>query len=176
MMGNNEVITKIPGFTIRPAGVGEVPLILRFIIELAEYEGVAEEVEATEELLRENLFGEKSSAEVIFGCFEKEPIGFALYFRNFSTFQGRPGLYLEDLYVRPEMRGKGFGTAMLAYLACLARQQSLGRFEWGVFTWNSAAREYYRSIGAKPQERYLLNRLEGASLLSLAERFDPGKG
>jgi GNAT superfamily N-acetyltransferase len=173
-MEKGEIKTKIAGFTIRSAGADEVPLVLRFIIELAEYEGVAQEVEATEEILRENLFGEKASAEVIFGCFENEPIGFALYFRNFSTFQGKPGLYLEDLYVRPEMRGRGFGTALLAYLACLVRRQSLGRFEWGVFTWNTPARDFYRSIGAKPQERYLLNRLEGDSLRSLAEKFESG--
>ncbi len=163
--------TGIPGFTIRPAKPEEVSLVLRFIVELAEYEGVAHEVEATEELLRDNLFGRKPSAEVLFGCFQGVPVGFALFFNNFSTFQGKPGIYLEDLYVRPEMRGRGFGTAMLAYLAHLALERGGGRFEWGVFTWNTPAREFYCSIGAKPQERYLLNRLEGKGLQDLAARF-----
>lgn len=171
-MSKAKVKTGIPNFTIRPAGPDEVPLILRFIIELAEYEGVAHEVEATEELLRENLFGPRSSAEVVFGCFDGSPVGFALFFQNFSTFQGKPGIYLEDLYVRPEMRGKGIGTAMLAYLAHLTLERRGGRFEWGVFTWNIPAREYYASIGAKPQERYLLNRMEGSALQDLAEGFE----
>ena len=170
-MQEEEQKTGIPGFTIRPARPDEVPLVLRFIVELAEYEGVAHEVNATEELLRENLFGPKPSAEVLFGCFQGVPVGFALFFNNFSTFQGKPGIYLEDLYVRPEMRGRGFGTAMLAYLAGLTLERSGGRFEWGVFTWNTPAREYYLSIGARPQERYLLNRLEGPALQSLAARF-----
>lgn len=160
----------IPNFTIRLAGADEVPLILLLIIGLAEYEGVAHEVEATEELLRENLFGQRPSAEVVFGCFEGSPVGFALFFQNFSTFQGKPGIYLEDLYIRPEMRRKGFGTAMLAYLARLALERGGGRFEWGVFTWNTPAREYYASIGANPQDRYLLNRLEGPALERLAAR------
>lgn len=171
-MSKEEAKTGIPDFTIRTAGLDEVPLILRFIVELAEYEGVANEVEATEELLRENIFGQRSSAEVVFGCFHGSPVGFALFFPNFSTFQGKPGIYLEDLYVRPEMRGKGFGTAMLAYLARLTLERSGGRFEWGVFSWNTPAREYYLSIGARPQERYLLNRLEGPALQSLAARFE----
>jgi len=171
-MSKDQVKTGIPNFVIRPAGPDEVPLILRFIIELAEYEGVAHEVEATEELLRENLFGQRPSAEVAFGCFNGSPVGFALFFHNFSTFQGKPGIYLEDLYVRPEMRGKGFGTAMLAYLARLTLERSGGRFEWGVFTWNTPAREYYEFIGAKPQERYLLNRMEGPALRRLAARFE----
>lgn len=169
-MSKNEARTRIPKFTIRSAEAGEVPLILQFILELAEYEGLAHEVEATEELLRENLFGPKSSAEVIFGCYEGEPVGFALFFHNFSTFQGKPGLYLEDLYVRPEVRGKGCGTAMLAYLANLVLERKGGRFEWGVLTWNTPAREYYASIGAKPQERFLLNRMEGPALEELARK------
>lgn len=170
-MPAREVATKYKGFTIRAAEESEIPLILRFIVELADYEGVAHEVEATEDLLRENLFGERPSAEVIFGCLDGEPVGFALFFSNFSTFQGKPGIYIEDLYVRPEVRGRGYGTAMLAYLAGLTLERKGGRFEWGVFTWNTPAREYYASIGAKPQERYLLNRVEGQALEDLAGRF-----
>lgn len=170
-MRMNEIKTKIPGFTIRPAEPEETPLVLRFIIELAEYEGLGHEVEATEELLRENLFGERPTAEVVFGCLEGNPVGFALFFHNFSTFQGKPGLYLEDLYVRPEMRGKGFGTAMLAFLADLTLKRGGGRFEWGVLTWNTPARKYYVAIGADPQERFLLNRVTGPALLNLAERL-----
>ena len=106
-MPAKEVVTKCKGFTIRAAEESEVPLILRFIVELADYEGVAHEVEATEGLLRENLFGERPSAEVFFGCLDGEPVGFALFFHNFSTFQAKPGIYIEDLYVRPEVRGRG---------------------------------------------------------------------
>jgi GNAT superfamily N-acetyltransferase len=162
---------NLQNFSIRQATVEDVPLILQFILELAEYEGLAHEVDATEDLLRENLFGSKPSAEVVFGCHEGTPVGFALFFQNFSTFQAKPGIYLEDLYVRPGLRGKGYGTAMLAFLAKLAVKRNGGRFEWGVLTWNTPAREYYVSIGAKPQERFLLNRMEGAALETLAARF-----
>lgn len=162
---------SLPGFSIRKATVEDVPLVLRFILELAEYEGLAHEVEATEDLLRETLFGNRSSAEVVFACHEGIPVGFALYFQNFSTFQGRPGIYLEDLYVKPAWRGKGYGTALLAFLAKLTVNRNGGRLEWGVLTWNTPAREYYVSIGAKPQERFLLNRVEGQELKRLAERL-----
>ncbi len=170
-MSKTEFKTNIQDFTIRAAKVEEVPLVLKFIVELAEYEGLAGEVEATEELLRENLFGRRPSAEVVFGCLEGVPVGFALFFQNFSTFQGKPGIYLEDLYVKKEVRGKGFGTVMLAYLADLTLRRNGGRLEWGVLTWNTPAREYYAAIGALPQERFLLNRMEGDALKNLAARL-----
>lgn len=170
-MTKKEIATKIPGFTIRLAKADEVPLILRFIVELAEHEGLTQEVTATEELLRENLFGERPAAEVLFGCFEGEPVGFAVFFYNFSTLQGKPGLYLEDLYVRPKMRGRGFGTTLLAYLARLTLEHDGGRFDWGVLTWNTSARQFYLSIGARPQERFLLNRVDGEALRELASKF-----
>jgi GNAT superfamily N-acetyltransferase len=139
-------------------------------MELAGYEELAHEVEATVELLREHLFGKTPRAEVVFACYEGEPVGFALFFHNFSTFQGRPGLYLEDLYVRPEMRGKGIGTALLAFLARLTMERSGGRLEWGVLTWNTPAREYYASIGAEPQDRFILNRVTGKTLEEMARK------
>lgn len=162
---------SLPGFSIRPATGEDVPLILQFILELAEYEGLAHEVEATEDLLRKTLFGNPPSAEVIFACHEGIPVGFALFFQNFSTFKGRPGIYLEDLYVKPAWRGKGYGTALLAFLAKMTVERNGGRLEWGVLTWNTPAREYYLSIGARPQERFLLNRMEGEEIKALADRF-----
>jgi Acetyltransferases len=170
-MSSHGGTTSIPDFTIRSIEPEDVPLIHRLILELAEYEGLAHEVEATEDLLRENLFGANAKVEVVLGCYQGVPVGFALFFRNFSTFQGKPGIYLEDLYIRPEMRGKGMGTALMAYLARLTLERDGGRFEWGVLAWNTPARDYYVSIGAKPQDRFLLNRLEGAALQVLADKF-----
>ncbi len=116
-------------FKIRFATTNDIPLILAFIKELAEYEKLAHEVVATEELLRENLFGEKAYAEVILGYLDDKPVAFALFFHNFSTFLGKPGIYLEDLYVNPETRGQGIGNAMLSYLASLAEKRNCGRLE-----------------------------------------------
>ncbi|WP_352426019.1 GNAT family N-acetyltransferase [Aminomonas paucivorans] len=155
-------------FSIRPASREEVPLILGFIRELAEYETLGDEVEATEALLEEHLFGPRPCAEVLFACWDGQPVGFALYFWNFSTFTGRPGLYLEDLYVRPPYRGRGIGKALLAHLAALTAGRKGGRFEWGVLVWNTPAREFYASMGACPQDRFLLQRMEGEALLRLA--------
>ena len=125
-----KIQTQIPGFVIREASVADVPLILAFIRDLAEYEKLIHEVVATEETLRETLFGNRKIAEVVFGELDQEPVSFALFFHNFSTFLGRPGIYLEDLFVKPEMRGKGIGKMMLAYLAKLAKDRNCGRLEW----------------------------------------------
>lgn len=166
-----EIKTRIPGLIIREATQSDVPLILEFIRELAHYEKLAHEVAATEDVLRESLFGNQKVAEVILGYYQNEPVSFALFFHNFSTFIGRPGIYLEDLYVKTEMRGRGFGRTMLAYLAHLARERKCGRFEWWVLDWNKPAIKLYRSIGAIPMSDWTVQRLEGDALEKLANEF-----
>lgn len=151
-------------FSIRPATEDEVPLILTFIKELAEFEKLSHEAVATEQGLRETLFGETRYAEVILGFDHEEPVGFALYFHNYSTFLGRPGLYLEDLYIRPEARGKGFGRAMLQHLAGIAKQRNCGRMEWWVLDWNEAAIQFYKKLGAVPMKDWTVFRLTGRAL------------
>ncbi len=163
--------TKIDGFTIRHAVESDVPLILSFIKELADYEKLSHEVLATEEDFRQNLFGEKKFAEVVIGEYNSEPVGYALYFYNFSTFLGKPGLYLEDLYVRQEARGKGFGKALLAYLARLAVDQKCGRFEWAVLDWNEPSINFYESLGASLMKEWIITRIDGDNLLKLASQF-----
>ncbi len=153
---------------IRPASEEDVPLILSFIKELAEYERLSHEVSATEELLRFHLFGERREAEVVIGQHADEPAGFALFFHNFSTFLGRPGIYLEDLYVKPAFRGNGIGRAMLVYLAGLARERDCGRLEWSVLDWNEPAIGLYRSIGAVPMDDWTVYRVAGEALQKLA--------
>ena len=163
--------TSIPDFRIRPAVAEDVPLILGFIRELAEYEKLSHEVVATEDLLRKTLFGDRRVAEVILGYLGDEPVGFALFFHNFSTFFGRPGIYLEDLYVKPEIRGRGIGKKMLAYLADLARKRGCGRLEWWVLDWNEPAVGFYQSIGAVPMDQWTVHRLTGEALDQLADQF-----
>ena len=145
-----------------------MPLILSFIKELAEYERLSHEVSATEELLRFHLFGERREAEVVIGQHADEPAGFALFFHNFSTFLGRPGIYLEDLYVKPAFRGNGIGRAMLVYLAGLARERDCGRLEWSVLDWNEPAIGLYRGIGAVPMDDWTVYRVAGEALQKLA--------
>jgi len=166
-----EIQTQIPGFIIRQATVADVPLILTFIRALAEYEKLVHEVVATEETLRESLFGERKVAEVVIGYFDGEPVSFALFFHNFSTFLGRPGIYLEDLFVKPEMRGKGIGKVMLAFLARLAKDRGCGRLEWWVLNWNEPAIRFYRSIGATPMDEWTVHRVTGDALEQLAGQF-----
>ena len=165
------VSTRIDDFTIRAAEVEDTPLILSLIKGLAEYEKLAHEVVATEEMLRETLFGARPAAEVALGYFGGKPVGFALFFQNYSTFLGRPGIYLEDLFVYPDMRGKGFGGVLLAYLAHLAKERNCGRLEWSVLDWNEPALKFYRSIGAVPMDEWTVNRVTGERLDSLAARF-----
>jgi GNAT superfamily N-acetyltransferase len=153
---------------IRAATEADVPLILRFIRELAEYERLAHEVVATEEILRESLFGARRYAEVVIAEEDGEPAGFALFFHNFSTFRGRPGIYLEDLYVRPEMRGRGTGRALLAHLAALAVERGCGRLEWWVLDWNEPAIRFYRSLGAQAMDDWTVFRVAGDALRRLA--------
>ena len=154
-------------FTIRFAIEEDVPLILRFIRELADYEHLLHEVVATEALLREWLFVKKT-AEVIVGEEDGTPVGFALFFHNFSTFLGRSGVYLEDLYVRPECRGKGYGKALLQKLAALAVERGCGRLEWWCLDWNEASIGFYRSLGAEPMSDWTVYRIAGDTLTELA--------
>lgn len=163
--------TKIPRFTLRSAGEADVPLVLSFVRELAEYEKMLHEVAATEETLRESLFGERKVAEAVLGEWEGRPVAVAIFFHNFSTFLGRPGIYLEDIYVKPEMRGKGIGKVMLAYLAKLAAERGCARIEWSVLDWNKAAIRFYRSIGAVPMNEWTVQRVAGDALARLAGDF-----
>jgi len=146
----------------------DVPLILSFIKELADYEKLLHEVVATEEILQETLFGKQANAEVIIGYLQHKPVSFALFFHNFSTFLGRPGIYLEDLFVKPAARGQGVGQAMLAYLALLAKQRNCGRLEWWVLDWNETAIGFYKRIGAKAMDEWTVFRVTGKELDALA--------
>lgn len=159
-------------FEIKIATIKDVPLILSFIKALAEYEKLSHEVVATEDILRETLFGEKSHAEVIIGYLKNIPVSFAIYFHNFSTFLGRPGIYLEDLFVKPEARGAGIGQQMLAYLARLAKQRNCGRLEWWVLDWNESAIQFYKKIGAKPMDEWTVFRVTGQALDDLSHSYD----
>jgi GNAT superfamily N-acetyltransferase len=153
---------------IRWASAADVPLILALIRELAVYEKLAHEVVATEERLRENLFGAKPQAEVLIAEWSGEPAGFALFFHNFSTFLGRHGLYLEDLFVREQQRGKGIGKALLIRLAGIAVERGCGRFEWAVLDWNTPAQDFYKSLGASPVPEWDIFRVTGEALRNLA--------
>lgn len=157
-----------PDFEIRAATESDVPLILNFIKKLARYERLAHEVVATEELLRETLFGERRTAEVVFGYHRGVPAAFALFFHNYSTFLGRPGIYLEDLYVEEQYRGQGIGKAMLAYLAQVAVERKCGRLEWWVLDWNAPAIQFYQKLGATPMNDWTVFRLTGEALANLA--------
>ena len=155
-------------FTIRPATERDVPVILAFIRQLAEYEKLSHEAVMTEEILRQSLFGSRRAAEVLLGYSGDLPVAFAVFFHNFSTFLGRPGLYLEDLFVIPEMRGKGFGKAMLVELARIARERNCGRFEWSVLDWNKPAIDFYKALGAVPMDEWTIFRVTGEALKRLA--------
>jgi GNAT superfamily N-acetyltransferase len=160
----------MPELEIRAATEDDVPLILSLIKELAEYERLSHEVVATEEMLRDSLFGERRVAEVLIGHQKGEPAGFAVFFHNFSTFLGKPGIYLEDLYVRPEFRGAGVGRALLAHLAGLAKERNCGRLEWSVLDWNEPAIRFYRGIGASPVGGWTVYRVSREALEELAGR------
>ncbi|WP_313757390.1 GNAT family N-acetyltransferase [Tissierella sp.] len=162
--------TKNEHFKIRFAEGKDVKLILDFIKELADYEKLLHEVVATEEILMDSLFVRKA-AEVIIGEHDGEPVGFALFFHNFSTFLGRPGIYLEDLYVRPEMRGKGYGKIFLSFLAKLAIERNCGRFEWWCIDWNEPSINFYKSIGAVPMDEWTVYRVHNQTLIDLANEF-----
>jgi GNAT superfamily N-acetyltransferase len=163
----NEV--KTPNeFGIRPARVEDVPVILQLIRDLATYERAPNDVTATEEQLVDVLFGERPAAEVLLAFEGESPVGFAVFFYNFSTWLGRPGLYLEDLFVKPEKRGKGYGRALLIELAKIARERECGRMEWAVLDWNEPAIKFYHSLGAKPMDEWTVFRLTRDGIARLA--------
>lgn len=161
---------KSTNFNIRQATERDVPLILSFIRQLAEYERLSHEAVMTEETLRQSLFGSRRAAEVLLGYLGDEPVAFAVFFHNFSTFLGRSGLYLEDLFVIPEMRGRGFGRAMLVELARIAKERKCGRFEWAVLDWNESAIQFYKGLGAVPMDEWTIFRVTGEALNRLAEK------
>jgi GNAT superfamily N-acetyltransferase len=156
--------------TVRDAVEADVPVIARLIRELAQYERLADAVRMTEDGLRDHLFGERRHAEVLIAQTEAgQPVGFALFFHNFSTFEGRPGIYLEDLYVTPEARGTGAGRALMKRLAQAAEQRGCARLEWSVLDWNETALDFYRRLGAHPNEGWTTYRLSGDALAALAK-------
>ena len=160
---------EITDFQIRPARVQDVPIILQLIRDLATYERAPQEVTATEEQLVSVLFGERPAAEVLLAFEEESPAGFAVYFYNFSTWLGRPGLYLEDLFVKPEKRGKGYGRALLVELAKIARDRGCGRMEWAVLDWNEPAIKFYQALGATPMDEWTVFRLTRDEIAKLAD-------
>jgi GNAT superfamily N-acetyltransferase len=156
--------------TIRPAKAADVSIILQLIRDLATYERAPNEVTATEEGLREALFAEKPAAEVLLAFEGTEPVGFAVFFHNFSTWLGRRGLYLEDLFVKPEARGKGYGRALLVDLAKIAHDRGCGRMEWAVLDWNDPAIQFYLKLGAKPMKEWTVFRLTREGIATLAQQ------
>ena len=154
---------------IRPATAADLPLIADLIRALAEYEKLADEVRFDEAVLGEKLFGARPYAEVLIGEVDGEALGFALFFHNFSTFEGRPGIYLEDLFVRPEARGKGLGKALLAALARLVVERGCARLEWAVLDWNEPSIGFYKSLGARPMDEWTVMRVDGPALEALAK-------
>lgn len=160
--------TRITELSIRFATKNDVPIILHFIQQLADYEKLADEVVATETLLQEHLFGKNPTAEVILAEKDDRPVGFALFFHNFSTFLGRPGIYLEDLFVWEADRGNGYGFALLQNLARLAVHRNCGRLEWSVLNWNEPAIKFYEQLDARAMDGWTTYRLAGESLNDLA--------
>lgn len=159
----------LPGdFRIIAAREGEVGIVLSLIKELATYERAAEQVKATEQSLKQSLFGPSPQAEVVIAWENTEPVGFALFFHNYSTWLARRGIYLEDLFVRPTHRGKGYGRALLAHLARIALERGCGRFEWSVLDWNEPAIGFYKALGAKPMDEWTVYRITGDALSQLA--------
>lgn len=170
-MDKNSICGRVPestpGLGLRFASENDVPLILEFIKGLASYERLLDEVSATEEILAESLFKRKA-AEVIIAEYEGVPAGFALFFHNFSTFLGKPGIYLEDLFVKPEFRGKGIGKTLLSFLAGLTLERNCGRLEWACLDWNEPSIKFYRQLGAVPMEDWTVYRVTGEALKELA--------
>lgn len=156
-------------FIIRAATINDATVILALIKELAEYEHLSHEVEATAEDISQSLFGDRPAAEALIGEHQGTPISFALFFHNFSTFLGKPGIYLEDLYVKPQYRSNGFGHRMLAHIARLAKERNCGRFEWSVLGWNEPAIHTYDRLNARPMKEWILYRLTGEALNKLAQ-------
>jgi GNAT superfamily N-acetyltransferase len=170
--------SKIPGFRIQPARKPDVPVLLTFIKKLADYERLSHEVVATEEVLRQTLFGRRRTAEAAIGYFDKQPVGFVLFFHNYSTFLGRAGIYIEDLFVEQRFRRRGFGGALLRYVAKVANERQCGRLEWSVLDWNEPAIDFYRKLGAVPMNDWTVFRVSGAALTKLgaSRQISQGKG
>ena len=162
-------MTISPDFQIRAATENDAATILALIKDLAQYEKLSHEVAATEDDIRQSLFGDRPVAEALIGELEDVPISFALFFYNFSTFLGKPGIYLEDLYVKSDYRGNGFGRKMLAHIAGLAKERNCGRFEWSVLDWNAPAIRTYDRLNARPMKEWILYRLTGEALNKLAQ-------
>ena len=160
---------------IKPATDTDVPLILRLIRALGEYEQLSHQVVATEAALRHTLFSEKPAAEVVIAYVDSVPVGFALWFQNYSTFLARPGLYLEDLFVLPEWRGHGVGRALLSHLASIAVERGCGRMEWAVLDWNESAIGFYRKLGATVLDDWRICRLTGETLMALGGKAAGGR-
>ncbi|HEX9455567.1 MAG TPA: GNAT family N-acetyltransferase, partial [Candidatus Binatia bacterium] len=158
-----------PSFQVRAATKADVPIILAFIKKLADYERLSHEVIATEKILNETLFGRRRTAELAIAFYKKDPVGFVLFFHNYSTFLGQPGIYIEDLYVEEAFRRRGFGRALLNYVAQLAQERRCGRLEWSVLDWNEPAINFYQKLGAVPMKEWTTFRLTGDSLKKLAE-------
>ena len=154
--------------TLDRATPADTPVLLGFIRDLAFYERLLHEVTADERSLRATLFGERAYAEALVARWEGSPAGFALWFHNYSTFVARPGLYLEDVYVRPELRGRGIGTAILRHLAGLAIERGCARFEWAVLDWNAPAIGFYKRLAARPLDDWTVFRLDGDALRRMA--------
>ncbi len=156
-------------FEIRTAEEKDIPLLIDFVKKLADYEKMSDEVIADEEIYRKSFFGNVRFANAVIGYFDNKPVGIAIYFFNFSTFIGKPGLYLEDLFILPEMRGKGFGKKLLKHLAKIAVDNDCGRFEWSVLDWNESAINFYKSLGAIPMDEWTVFRLTDEKLNNLAK-------
>ncbi len=154
--------------SIRSATPADISLIGQFIRDLAEYEKLAHEVRFDEAVMAQKLFGPRPFAEVLIGEIDGTPQGFALFFHNFSTFEGRPGIYLEDLFVRPDARGSGLGKALLGKLAALAVERDCARLEWSVLDWNTPAIDFYKALGARPMDEWTVYRVDGDTLTGLA--------
>jgi len=153
---------------IRQTTAADAAVLLDLIHGLAEYERLLEQLAVTEESLRRHLFGEQPAAEAVLAEHEGSAVGFAVFFHNFSTFLGRPGLYLEDLYVRPEFRGRGYGKALMVFIARLAQARGCGRLEWSVLDWNTPARDFYRTLGANSLDDWIGQRMTGDAIARLA--------
>lgn len=166
-----EATHPLPDFEVREATRKDITLILEFIHALAVYEKLSHEVVANESDLEKYLFSKDKVAEVIIGYYKNRPVGFALFFHNFSTFLGRPGIYLEDLFVYEKYRGMGFGKRLLTYVAKLAVERQCGRYEWAVLDWNEPSINFYKSLGASIMKEWLINRVTGDSLKKLAEKY-----
>lgn len=165
------ISTRIHGLELRLATEADVPTILSFIQQLADYEKLSDQVVATEQKLRDTLFADSPYAEVVLANYQGKDVGFALFFHNYSTFLAKPGIYLEDLFVEPACRGVGVGKALITYLAKLAVERDCGRLEWSVLDWNQPAIDFYQSLGAVMLHDWRINRVTGATLTQMAELF-----